>query len=63
MNKRATQELPTPVITGKTSEFFTETGLKVKVIYPDNVPEHLRRQKINRLYDILSGDNREKVNN
>ena len=56
MNNKTKMELLTPATTGKTSEFFTETGLKVKVIYPDNIPEHIRRQKINRLYDILSGE-------
>ena len=61
MNNKTKMELPTPATTGKTSEVFTETGLKVKVIYPDNIPEHIRRQKINRLYDILSGNERDKT--
>lgn len=56
MNNKTKMELPTPATTGKTSEFIYESGVKVKVTYPENVPEHIRRQKINRLYDILSGE-------
>ena len=31
------------------------SGIKVKVSYPENVPEIIRQEKINRIYDILSG--------
>lgn len=58
MNKRITRELPTPTTTGKTDEFISDSGIRVKCVFPENVPEHIRRQKINRLYDILSGENR-----
>ena len=34
---------------------FVADGVKVKVVYPDNVPEVIRQQKINKMYDILSG--------
>ncbi len=59
-DNKITTELPTPTTTGKNSEFISDSGLKVKVTYPENVPEHIRRKKINRLYDILSGENRNK---
>ena len=57
-DNRITRELPTPETTGKTDEFISESGLKIKVTYPDHVPDAVRRQKINRLYDILSGTDR-----
>lgn len=30
-------------------------GIKVKVVYPDNVNNVVKQQKINKMYDILSG--------
>ena len=42
---------------GDGSKFITKTkhsaGIKVRVHIPENVPENVRRQKINRIYDIL----------
>lgn len=60
MNKRITRELPTPTTTGKTDEFISESGIRVTVTSPEHIPETIRQQKINRLYDILSGENRKK---
>ena len=34
---------------------FVADGIKVKVVYPDNVPEVIRQQKINKMYDIFLG--------
>lgn len=41
--------------TKKTSEYISDSGIRVKVTYPDAVSESVRRQKINRMYDILTG--------
>ena len=30
------------------------TGVKVSVTYPENVPDTIRQEKINRIYDILA---------
>ncbi len=38
----------------KEKEYIYDNGIKVKVIYPDNVPEVIKQQKINRIYDILT---------
>ena len=35
-------------------EYISDNGIRVKVIYPDNVPEVIKQQKINRIYDILT---------
>lgn len=35
--------------------------IKVKITYPTNIPEHIRRQKFNKMYDILSGENHKKT--
>ena len=35
-------------------EYISDNGIKVKVVYPDNVPEVIKQQKINRIYDILT---------
>ena len=35
-------------------EYISDNGIRVKVIYPDNVPEAIKQQKINRIYDILT---------
>lgn len=34
----------------------SDIGLKVRVTLPDNVPDVIRREKINRIYDILTGN-------
>ena len=36
------------------SEYISDNGIRGRVTYPDNVPEVIKRQKINRIYDILS---------
>lgn len=38
----------------KTVEYNTE-NVKVKIVYPENVPEVIKQQKLNRMYDIFSG--------
>ncbi len=38
----------------KAVEYVTE-GVKVKVVYPDNIPEVIKQQKLNQMYDIFSG--------
>ena len=43
-----------------TSEYISDNGINVKVTYPDKVPEIIKRQKINRIYDILSNENNPK---
>ena len=35
-------------------EYISDNGIRVKVIYPDNVPEAVKQQKINCIYDILT---------
>ena len=39
---------------------YVADGIKVKVEYPDNVPETIRQHKINRMYDIFIGAMRRK---
>ena len=34
---------------------YVADGIKVRVTYPDNVNDTIRQQKINKMYDILSG--------
>lgn len=41
--------------TQKTYEYTSDSGIRVKVTYPDAVSEAVRRQKINKMYDILTG--------
>lgn len=36
-------------------DYISDSGIKVKVVYPQNVSEAIRRQKINCIYDILTG--------
>ena len=36
------------------AEVISDTKIKVKVIYPENVPETIRIEKINHIYDILA---------
>ncbi len=31
-----------------------DSGIRVKITYPENVPEAIRQEKINRIYDILA---------
>ena len=35
-------------------EYISDNGIRVKVVYPDNVPEVIKQQKINHIYDILT---------
>lgn len=37
----------------------SDTGIKVTVYIPDNVPETIRQQKINHIYDILTREKTE----
>lgn len=39
----------------KAVDFVSEEGIKVRVSYPDDVPENIRQQKINKMYDIFLG--------
>ena len=34
---------------------YVADGVKVKVVYPDNIPDTIRQQKINKMYDIFLG--------
>ena len=34
---------------------FVADGIKVKVVYPDNVNDVVKQQKINKMYDIFLG--------
>ena len=34
---------------------YVVDGIKVKMIYPDNVDDTIRQQKINKMYDIFLG--------
>lgn len=43
--------------TKKTSEFISNLDINVKIIYPQNVPEIIRQERINRIYDILTKQN------
>ncbi len=36
-------------------EFVSDEGIKVRVSYPDDVPQNIRQQKINKMYDIFLG--------
>ena len=38
----------------KAVEYITE-GVIVKIVYPDNIPEAIKQQKLNQMYDIFSG--------
>ena len=39
----------------KAVEYVSDEGIKVKVTYPDNIPDTIRQQKINKMYDIFLG--------
>jgi len=45
--------------TAKSVEYVTDSGIRVKISYPENISEYLQREKINRIYDILSGEKSE----
>lgn len=34
---------------------YVADGIRVRVTYPDNVPETIRQHKINKMYDIFLG--------
>ncbi|WP_303790771.1 hypothetical protein [Ruminococcus flavefaciens] len=38
----------------KAVDYVSDEGIKVRVSYPDDVPETIRQQKINKMYDISS---------
>ena len=40
--------------TSKSVEYTTDSGIRVKIKYPENVPEVIRQEKINHIYDILT---------
>ena len=39
----------------KAFEYVSDEGIKVRVTYPDDVPDTVRQQKINKMYDIFFG--------
>lgn len=39
----------------KAVDYVSDEGIKVRVTYPDDVPETIRQQKINKMYDIFLG--------
>ena len=39
----------------KAVEYVSDEGIKVRVTYPDDVPDTVRQQKINKMYDIFFG--------
>lgn len=43
----------------KAGELTSDEGIKVVVHIPDNVPETIRQQKINHIYDILTREKTE----
>ena len=38
----------------KAKSTISEKKIKVKLTYPENVPEPIRQEKINRIYDTLA---------
>ena len=42
----------------KVVELHTASGIRVTYSSPENIPETIRRQKLNRMYDILSSADR-----
>ncbi|MDE7364217.1 MAG: hypothetical protein K2N27_04925 [Ruminococcus sp.] len=38
----------------KSVEYVTDSGIWVKINYPENVSEVIRQEKINHIYDILT---------
>ena len=39
----------------KAVDYVSYEGIKVRVSYPDDVPETIKQQKINKMYDIFLG--------
>ena len=39
----------------KAVDYVSDEGIKVRVSNPDDVPETIRQQKINKMYDIFLG--------
>lgn len=39
---------------------ISDMGIRVKITCPDNVPEVIRQAKINRIYDILTKNEKKK---
>ena len=39
----------------KAVEYVSDEGIKVRVTYPDDVPDTVIQQKINKMYDIFFG--------
>ena len=37
----------------KAVDYVSDEGIKVRVSYPDDVPETIRQQKINKMYDVF----------
>ena len=42
----------------KAVDYVSDEGIKVRVSYPDDVPENIRQKKINKMYDIFIGSMR-----
>ncbi|MDE7363585.1 MAG: hypothetical protein K2N27_01665 [Ruminococcus sp.] len=40
--------------TTKLVEYVTDSGIRIKITYPENVPEAIQQGKINRIYNILT---------
>lgn len=38
----------------KAVEYLSDEGIRVRVTYPNNVPDTVRQYKINKMYDIFS---------
>ena len=38
----------------KAVEYLSDEGIRVRVTYPNNVPDTVRQHKINKMYDIFS---------
>ena len=39
----------------KAAPYVSDDGIKVRASYPDDVPETIRQQKINKMYNIFLG--------
>ncbi|MBR6336262.1 MAG: hypothetical protein IKR76_00875 [Ruminococcus sp.] len=39
----------------KAAPYVSDEGIKVRVSYPDDVPENIRQQKWGKMYDIFLG--------
>lgn len=40
---------------GKTDQYTTDEGVKVRISYPNEINNTIRQQKLNKMYDIFSG--------